>query len=95
MTGHARRDAGRWRMIVTNISRGMISIEDGPRRFEAHGEGLLPSDPGEVAYVVYLNSLFEIGADGQKRAALPNDCDRMIAVIKERFASRKSVVDFE
>lgn len=82
-------------MILKYISRGMISIKDGPRRFEAHGEGLMPSDPGQVCYVVYLNYFFEIDTDGQKTAALPDDRDRMIMCIKEWYASRSSVVNFE
>jgi hypothetical protein len=90
-----RISKGGRRMIVTHVSRGKITIEDGSRHYEAHGEALMPTDPAQTCYVVYLNSFFEIGADGSKAAAAPEPREMMIECITAWFAARNTVVEFE
>jgi hypothetical protein len=81
--------------VVTQVSRGDVRLTDGTRTIRVLGEGLLPPTPHDPSFVVYLNS-FEVKDAGG--AVVPMDDgtrQEALEAIKDHFAKRGSVVDFE
>jgi hypothetical protein len=86
-------------MKVTRISRGFVEVAGDGRQFRVYGEGLLPKGDG-VEYVVYTDSVVEIGVAGvgpfgdEQPANVETKAD-VIAFLKTWVAQQQKKWDFE
>ncbi|WP_179400784.1 Imm74 family immunity protein [Burkholderia guangdongensis] len=80
---------------VTSISLGDIYLTDGSCNIRVLGEGLISPTKDSASFVVYLNSFIIVDGGENKRVASDELRDRIVDSIREYFAGKGMVVDFE
>lgn len=78
---------------VTGATRGHIDLRDGDLVAYVAGEGLIPQDPRQPCYVVYLNAIDILQGKEERRPATEAEKAAITDAITTYFAPH--VVAFE
>lgn len=80
--------------MVIEWTRGHILIQLDDKFVTVYGEGLI-AEPGEVCYVVYLNSIKNYNAPNQSERIEDYDNQRIINIIESYAKGKDMKIEFE